>query len=152
VAAFVNIRRALKPKGRMCFICWRPMIENPWMLLPVQAASQHIEVPVPPDPSAPGPFAFGDAERLRGILTSAGYTEVQIDKHDEKLPVGGASDLDEAVNFAFELGPISALLADKGDELRQTVRASIRKALEPLLTPEGVMVDWAAWLVSARNP
>jgi SAM-dependent methyltransferase len=150
-AAFANIRRALKPGGRLCFICWRPMIENPWVLIPLRAASQHLELPPPPDPFAPGPFAFGDAERLRGILTSAGYSGVQIDRHDSRLAIGNSRDVEDAVNFSTDLGPVSGLLVDKSEDLRQTVRSSIREALKPHLTPQGVVVDWAAWLVRARN-
>jgi len=150
-AAFKNIRRALKPGGRLCFICWRPMIENPWVLIPLRAAAEHLELPPPPDPTAPGPFAFGDAERLRGILASAGYAEVKIDRHDSRLVIGGAGDIEDAVNFSMDLGPLSALLADKSDDLRQAVRASLREALRPHVTAKGVVLDWAAWLVSARN-
>ena len=31
VAAFSNLRRALAPTGRACFMCWRRLDENPWM-------------------------------------------------------------------------------------------------------------------------
>ncbi len=150
-AAFANIRRALKPGGTLCFICWRPMMENPWVLIPLQAAAKHIELPPPPEPGAPGPFAFADAERVRGILNSAGYANVQIDKHDARLSIGGTKNLDKSVESAMDIGPVSSLLMDKDDTIRQKVRDSIREALEPLLTPNGVIMDWAAWIVSARN-
>ncbi len=150
-AAFANIRRALKPGGRLCFICWRPMIENPWVLIPLRAASRHLELPTPPDPTAPGPFAFGDAERLRAILNTAGYDDVLVEKHDSRLAIGSATDLEKAVDFAMDIGPVSALLLEKSDETRSAVRSSIREAMQPHLTPAGVVVDWAAWLVSARS-
>lgn len=150
--AFANIRRALKPGGRMCFICWRPMIENPWVIVPMQAAAKHIELPPPPpDPHAPGPFAFADNNRVRGILTSAGFAEVKIDKHDARLSIGGATDLDRAVKASMDIGPVNSLLADKSDDIRAKVRDSIREALRPLQSAEGVVMDWAAWVVSARN-
>ncbi len=151
VAAFANIRRALKPGGRLCFICWRPMIENPWMTIPMRAAAQHLELPVPPDPTAPGPFAFGDAERLRAILNTAGYDDVLVEKHDSRLAIGSTTDLEKAVDSAMDIGPVSALLLEKSDETRSAVRSSIREAMQPHLTPAGVVVDWAAWLVSARS-
>jgi SAM-dependent methyltransferase len=151
-AAFANIRRALKPGGRLCFICWRPMMENPWILVPLQAAAKHLELPPPAEPGAPGPFAFADAERVRGILSSAGFSDVQIDKHDSRLSIGGTKNLDKSVESAMDIGPVSSLLMDKDDAVRQKVRDSIREALEPLLTPDGVIMDWAAWIVSARNP
>jgi ubiquinone/menaquinone biosynthesis C-methylase UbiE len=151
VAAFTNIRRALKSGGRLCFICWRPMVENPWVTIPMKAAAQHIEMPPPPEPHAPGPFAFADAARLRGILESAGFAGVQIDKHDSRMPIGSAGTLDDAVEFTLTIGPVSALLMDKPDALRNAVRNSIRAALKPHHTPNGVVLDSAAWLVSATS-
>ena len=31
VVAFTNIRRSLKPSGRLVFVCWRPLKQNPWI-------------------------------------------------------------------------------------------------------------------------
>ena len=57
VAAFVNIRKALKPAGRLAFVCWRPLEQNPWMHAPLDAALPLLPPLPPPDPTAPGPFA-----------------------------------------------------------------------------------------------
>ena len=73
VAAFANIRASLKRGGRLVFVCWRSLAENPWMLAPLQAALPFIPPVVPPDPTAPGPFAFADAGRVRAILSDAGF-------------------------------------------------------------------------------
>ncbi len=150
-AAFANIRRALTPAGRLCFVCWRPMSENPWMRVPLAAAAKHLELPPPPEPHAPGPFAFDDAEWVRSILDMAGYSSIQIDRHDARLPIGNSADIERSVDFAIDIGPVSSLLMGKGDDIRSAVRASIREALTPLLTPEGVVADFATWLVSART-
>ena len=61
LVAFSNIRHALKPQGRLGFVCWRPLQENIWMLAPLNAALPFLPVPPPADPRAPGPFAFADA-------------------------------------------------------------------------------------------
>ena len=37
-AAFANLRRAARPGGRLAFVCWRPIGENPWMQAPLHAA------------------------------------------------------------------------------------------------------------------
>lgn len=151
VTAFANIRRALKPGGRISFICWRPMKENPWVVLPLMAAAKHIELPAPPDPFAPGPFAFADAERTRGILAKAGFIDVATDTYDLRYPIGNTADFEQAVDFTLEIGPVSALLLDKPEDLRRVVRESIREALAPHRTAEGVVLDSAAWIVTARN-
>jgi ubiquinone/menaquinone biosynthesis C-methylase UbiE len=37
VAAFANLRTALVPGGRLRFVCWRPIGENPWLQIPLHA-------------------------------------------------------------------------------------------------------------------
>src|SRR5262249_6517301 len=64
-AAFANLRSALRPAGRLAFVCWQSMRDNPWMLVPLMAAAAHITLPPPPAPDAPGPFSFADADRVR---------------------------------------------------------------------------------------
>jgi SAM-dependent methyltransferase len=41
-AAFANIRKALKPGGRLVFICWRSLAENPGMQAPLLSALPFI--------------------------------------------------------------------------------------------------------------
>lgn len=153
VIAFGNLRTALKSGGRLAFICWRSPMENQWISVPLAAAAQHIELPTPPDPGAPGPFSLADADRTRNLLTDAGFSKVQIDPCDLRLPIGGGGDLDKALEFIMEIGPVSRALADSdADEAtREKVRVATLEAMRPFHTSEGVVVDWAAWIVSAQN-
>ena len=66
-AAFINIRRGLRPNGRLAFVCWRALEENPLDILPLRAASVHLPPQPAHDPDAPGPFAFADPDRVHGI-------------------------------------------------------------------------------------
>ena len=68
VAAFGNIRRALKPGGRMVFICWRTPPENPWAAVPMRAAQPHLPPIERPGPEDPGQYSFGDRARVERIL------------------------------------------------------------------------------------
>jgi SAM-dependent methyltransferase len=147
--AFANIRKALRPGGRLGFVCWRPFADNPWMMVPMAAAQQHLPpLPPPPDPFAPGPFAFADADRLRGILTAAGFSDIEIAPLDARI---GAPDLDQAVEVALKVGPLGALLRDQPDKAGVVVEA-IREALAPHLGPEGVRLPSATWIVTAVAP
>lgn len=148
-AAFVNIRKALKPGGRMAFICWRPPIENPIIVLPMMAAAPLLpEQPPPPEPGAPGPFAFADPDRVRGILTDAGFEEIVIAKHDEKI---GGGNLDTALDLALRIGPLGSMLREQ-PELAPRVTEAVRTALAQHDGPDGVKLDSATWLVTARAP
>jgi SAM-dependent methyltransferase len=148
-AAFANIRGALRPGGRLGFVCWRPFADNPWMMTPMTAALQHLPpLPPPPDPFAPGPFAFADADRLRGILSDAGFEGVRIEPLDALI---GAPTLDQAVDVALKVGPLGALLRDQPDKAGLVVDA-IRAALAPYVTPDGVRLPSATWIVRASAP
>ncbi len=73
VAAFANIRKGLRPGGRVAFVCWRQLAENPWMTVPMAAVLPLLPAPpAAPTPDAPGPFAFADRDRLFGILPRRG--------------------------------------------------------------------------------
>ena len=107
-AAFANIRQSLKPSGRVTFVCWRTYDDNPIMRAPAEAAAPFLPLAEPADPTAPGPFAFADPDRVRGILRSAGLTDIAIEPFDTR--VGGA-DLDEALALALRIGPLPRALS-----------------------------------------
>lgn len=145
-AAFINIRRALKPGGRLAFVCWRTPAENPIMMAPMAAALAHVPPPAPPEPGAPGPFAFSDPDRVRGILAAAGFGDVSITAHNEKV---GGGDLDTVVGLSLKVGPLGGLLREHPDK-RDVVIASVRAALAEHDGADGVRLDSATWIVTAR--
>jgi SAM-dependent methyltransferase len=150
-AAFANLRRALKPGGRLTFLCWRPFKENGWAFVPFMAAVPLLPAIPRPQPDEPGPFAFGDSTRVRRILTEAGFAGIAIEPIDDVMALS-TSGLDEAVTQATELGPLARTLRDTLPELRVKVADAVRTALAPHLTKEGVRLPAACWLVKAVNP
>jgi SAM-dependent methyltransferase len=147
-AAFGNIRKALKPGGRLAFVCWRALPENPWMLVPMGAALKHLPAPAPPQPGAPGPFAFADAERVRGILQAAGFEDIAIAPHDVRI---GGNTLDDSVKLSLRVGPLGAALREH-PELAPKVVEDIRAALSQHQADGRVALPGAVWIVTARNP
>ena len=145
-AAFANIRAALAAGGRMTFVCWRPMAENLWMRLPLEAALPLLPPLPPPDPTAPGPFAFADPDRVRGILTQAGFTDIAIQPFDARIGGGG---LDETVAMTFRIGPLGAALREYQDAAPKVAEA-VRQAVAAYETADGVLMPAAVWVVSAR--
>jgi SAM-dependent methyltransferase len=148
-AAFANILKGLKRGGRLGFVCWRPFAENPWMTVPLVAAQPFLPEPPPPsDPFAPGPFAFADPDRLRTILSAAGFAEIAVTAQDKAI---GAPNLDEAIETALKVGPLGARLREHPDKAA-TVVGAIREALSAYATADGVRLGSATWIVSARRP
>ena len=150
-AAFTNLHSALHAGGRLAFVCWQSAMENPWMTVPMAAALQHIPPPPMPAPGAPGPFAFADPDHVRGVLSTAGFTDVALEPVRMALTIGGDGDLDSTVDFLLKMGPTARALREADDpELLPLVAASVREALVPYQTDSGVRMDSASWIVTAR--
>ncbi len=150
--AFANLLSSLRPAGRLGFVCWQPLRENAWMMVPMGAVAQHVEFPPPPPPEAPGPFAFADPDRVRRILEGAGFEAVRIEGWKGELAPGGGG-LDTAVDLMFDIGPVARVLRESnaGPEVRPKVAEAIRQALVPFDGPDGVRMPAATWIVTARR-
>jgi SAM-dependent methyltransferase len=150
VAAFANLSKMLRPAGRLCFVCWQTIEKNDWARVPLLAATQHIQPPTPPPPGAPGPFAFADPNRVRHILQAGGFKDVSCESYEAELNMGGATTVDEAVEFSLEIGMVARLLGDADVVVRTRVAQAVREALAPYVSQHGVRLHGAAWIVLAR--
>ncbi|MGH7709151.1 MAG: class I SAM-dependent methyltransferase [Vulcanimicrobiaceae bacterium] len=150
VSAFANIRRALRPGGRLVFISWRRPSENPWLMLPFAAAKPHLPPQPPRGPDDPGPFAFADPDRVRHILEAAGFTAVELDQRDVGMRLGGPGGLDAATEFAALIGPASAALDGAGPGARAAAKAAIHDELGQHVGPDGIVLPGSVWFVAAR--
>jgi SAM-dependent methyltransferase len=149
-AAFTNLARALKPGGRLTFVCWQPLPMNPWVRDPMLAIAKHLPTPpTPPPPGTPGPFAFGDAARTQGILESAGFSGVSLEPLTGELSLGKT--VDEAVAFATEMGPVGALLADTSDAVRKAAAQAMRELFQGRAQPSGVSLGYACWIATGTR-
>ena len=91
VAAFKNLRRALKPAGRLVFLAWRTPQENPWGLVPLRAAQPFLPPMPRPGPEDPGQYSFGDRARVERILTEAGFAAPDIRPLDRPIWMGNSA-------------------------------------------------------------
>ena len=155
-AAFAHMRRALRPGGRVAFVCWRGMAENDWVRLPMGAIKGILPPTAPPDPEAPGPFSFGDRGRVVRILTAAGFTDIAIAPFDASIPFGKGETrdaaIDDAVEMTLEVGPLSRALVDQPDDICARASAAVRAAFAGCPGERSVMIDGAAWTAPASNP
>lgn len=149
--AFANLRRALRPGGRLSFVCWQALPENPWMFVPFLAAAPHLSLPPPPAPDAPGPFAFADPERVRSILADAGFVSIALEDLHTTLTIGAGESLDRIVDAMLQLGPTGSALRQSAPEIWPRVQTAVREALQAHYTEEGLQMSAAAWVVTARG-
>ncbi|HSC19953.1 MAG TPA: methyltransferase domain-containing protein [Rhizomicrobium sp.] len=147
--ALANIRDGLTKKGRLVFVCWRTFRENEWSFAPYEAALDLLPPQEPMDPHAPGPFAFADDARLRGILQQAGFREIQIRPLDTTVNLGAT--VEEALTEALTIGPLARAAADLDEARREKIRGRIAPIIAGYETAYGVVAPAAVWLVSARE-
>jgi len=147
-AAFRSLRRALRPSGRVAFVCWGPTRDNPWFSIPMAAAATVVPLPAPTPPDEPGPFSFSDPARVERILKAAGFSDVAASPVSPPFFLG--TDPDAAAAFSIEAGPVSRLLVDAAPETRTAVLAAIRIALTSHAGPDGLALPTSAWVVRAR--
>lgn len=127
-AAFANLVQWLAPGGRFAFAVWAHPSDNPWMTLLREAVAEVVDVPSP-DPEAPGPFRYAEADKLLQLLGQAGFGELEVHDWRATLPIGGGLSAAEAAKFALAAFSLGELLADAGDEALQHARQSLTARL-----------------------
>jgi SAM-dependent methyltransferase len=151
VASFRNLRKGLRRGGRVAFVCWRALDANPWMHLPLREALKVVGPLPPPDPEAPGPFAFARAERVRPILDAAGFSAIAMEAVDRQLDLAAGQGLDAAAKGAINVGVVRRALEGQPAEMVARVEHAIRAALAPAQKGATVPLGASVWVVTARN-
>ena len=116
--SFTNLRRGLKPGGRLAFACWREAKQNPFFVLPLREAGKHAPPLPETGPEDPGPFAFASEARVRRILGDAGFADIVLKPHDLELDIAAGRGLDTAVRAAMTIGPTSRMLDGQSEAVR----------------------------------
>ncbi len=148
-AAFANLRAATRPGGRLALAVWRDRADNPWTMTTVNIARPHVELPPRPGPEEPGQFSFADEARVRRILETAGWAEIEIERFDTQVTVG--RDPEDAAAFLVQMGPAGLALAAADEATRELVSEELVAALAPFAAPDGVHMAASAWIIGARR-
>jgi SAM-dependent methyltransferase len=151
-AAFANLHRALRGGGRLAFLCWQDQARNPYFTEPFTALVEAVPSAELPGPATdgPGPFSLADPERLTDLLTGSGFTGIDMRPITEHVRVG--DDVADAIAFLRSHPAAVGLFAELDEETAAEAESALRSAVTPRLTPDGVLYDAAAWLVTAARP
>ncbi len=149
--SFGNLRRGLRPGGRLVFACWRELKQNPWVMIPLREAAKHVPPLPETNPDDPGPFAFANEARVRRVLGEACFADVTLTPHDLELDIAIGRGVDVAVGAALAIGPASRALTGQSETVRAAATADIRAALAARAVGDSVPLGAAIWIVSAVN-
>jgi len=150
VAAFENVRRAMKPGGRLTLAVFRPASAKLWPNAPLEAV-RHLLPPIPtPGPEEPGPFSWADPARVHRILDGAGFSEVSLTPLDPVIQLAGPAGEAEAVDFVMAMGPLMRVLPGLSATEREDIRATLEVYFKAHATSQGVVLPAEIWVVRAR--
>jgi SAM-dependent methyltransferase len=146
VAAFRNIGRALRAQGRLVVMVWQAFERNEWISSFFAALAAGRDMP-PPPATGPGPFSLGDPERVRTLLSDAGFDDVRLTERREPMYFG--RDADDGCRFIT--GQFDGALRGLDADARARAVDALRASMAAHHTERGVFYESAAWFVEARR-
>jgi SAM-dependent methyltransferase len=149
VAAFANVRRALRPGGRLVFVCPREMKTCPWYTVPLTALLRHARPGVDVEVPESGMFSLARRERVVDVLTAAGFDHVAPEPVDVALSFG--PDAATAAEFYLGGGPVRAVRENHPHLSEDEVRRVLTEALRPYERDGAVDITGGLWLVTATR-
>lgn len=149
IAAFTNVHGAMKPSGRLSFVCWGPLERNPHWSIPRKIAVKHLGAAEPSKPRTPGPMALADPDYIEEVLTGAGWRAITI---EEKTPALVRAPMERAVRFATTMGPAGGLIRERqaSEEVVAAIQAEVAEGFRPYEHDGIVRVPGSIYLVGAR--
>lgn len=154
VVAMRNLRKALKPGGRLMFITWRVIEDNPWLGLPKQVVLRFLP---PPGEDAqtcgPGPFSMADPSVVTAQLQAAGFEDASFERTDGPVMVGSTAE--QAMQFQLALGPAGEVFREAGEEAerrRGEIEDALRVELAKFEKNGEIFMPSSSWTITARNP
>lgn len=130
VACLVRIHKAMKPGARFATACWAGPEENPWASLPMRVLSNYMELPEP-QPGQTGIFAFADSDRIRTVMTEAGFGDISVDSIDV-LWAGADSGADYFQQVMEMAGPLASLYAKLSNQERAAYASEVAQQADKL--------------------
>lgn len=151
ISAFKNLHRALKSNGKIAFICWQSVQNNEWITFPLTVVAKHVSLPTPLSEDEPGPMSFATPEKVRRVLGSAGFSNIEINAFNAPFTVGNS--IDSSVEFLTQLSPVGGAIgrSSADDTIKSQITADLLDALTPYDTDHGVTMGAATWIVTANK-
>ena len=132
--ALRNLRRTLRPGGRIAAITYSTAEQNGFFSLPVSIIRRRANLG-PPLPGQPGPFSLGAPGVIEEAFAKAGFREIRVEKMPAPVWLKTAA---ECVKFEQEsFGALHQMLAGLDEAGRAAAWDEIARSLMKFETPAG---------------
>lgn len=147
---FAEVRRVLRPGGRLAYAVIGSPVDNQWMGLIMMALVQRGHRPVSGDPfGAAGPFSLSDPDRNRSLLADAGFDQVEV--AELRGTVAFADPYDYWERQTQIGGPVAALVASLPPDEVTAARESLAAIMQPFAEGGGYALPSSVLGVSAAT-
>lgn len=147
-AALREMRRVLRPGGRLALAVWDEPPVNPWATITTSALVE-LGHTTRPDPDAPGMFALAPPGRLQTLLEDTGFLEVLVESVD---PPRAFASVEEYIAETDDLSSMFGEVFDPlSDEQRANVLERVAELAQPYAGPDGMLRFPARSLVAAAE-
>ena len=124
--ALGGMKHNLREEGRLAAMVYSTAERNPFFSIPVSVIRQRAHLP-PPLPGQPGPFSLGDTDTLAGILTEAGFQDIEIEVIEAPVCLPCAGD---CLRFEKEsFGALHQMLAGLSEEEKEAAWEEVEERL-----------------------
>jgi SAM-dependent methyltransferase len=149
VAAFANIRRALRPGGRLAFVSMGELRSSDLKAV-FAALAKQVPISTPAASDGQRPFSLADPIRIRTVLTEAGFADVSATPI--KIDMLFGRDATEAAEFLIRSGPVHSALEHANQFGNPQVLEAVTDALRRFEQTDGIRLHGEHWLVRAVCP
>lgn len=148
VAAFTNIARALRPRGRLHMMVWQDQHRNEWEVSIERAIASGPDAPAA-SPRMADAFSLADPSTTTRILESAGFRDATFTEVHE--PVYYGPDAAAALEWVSGFSSVIVVLQGMDPVSAARTRERLRQTFAAHASKDGVWFDSRAWIVAARR-
>jgi ubiquinone/menaquinone biosynthesis C-methylase UbiE len=145
--ALMEMHRVLTPRGRLALNVWRSIQYNPGAAAMAEALERHVS------PEAAtfrrSPFAFGDGDELRRVVTEAGFCDVVVRPAVKVLHFPSAEEF--VRRYVSGVAPLAQMVAQAADSARAALLVAVGAALRSYVGADGLAIPKASHLVTAHT-
>jgi SAM-dependent methyltransferase len=144
--ALRETRRVLRPGRRVALAAWTAAEHNPWNAIPAREFRAHGLLE-PPEPGAPGPFAWAEPGVIADLLDVAGFTEHHVEALDFAYVYRSPADWWRMLTACSNM--MASAVARAGDDVVDAIGEALDRESEAFRQPDGTLRvparTWVAW-------
>jgi hypothetical protein len=120
------------------------------MAVPNRAAMEFFGLEPPPH-DAPGPFALANPDRLRSVLSGAGFKNIEITPEIRTLKLAVGQSIDDWAHDRLLMGLTGQIYTGSDSKVQGQARHLLAASVAPYHVEDGLEMNGATWIVTARN-